>query len=56
MTFSKAWKWQQFDFGLTFTHFKLVTSNLLPNFLVALTHSFFNIMSSVKPVDQMLDV
>ena len=20
-TFSKAWKWQQFDFGLTFTHF-----------------------------------
>ena len=46
-TFSKAWKWHQFDFGLPFTHFYLVTSNLLPHFLIALTYSFFNIMSSV---------
>ena len=30
----------------------LVTSNLLPNFLIAATHSFFNIMSSVIALDQ----
>ena len=41
-----------FDCGLTFTHFYLVTSNLLPNFLIAVTHSVFNIMSSVIALNQ----
>ena len=40
---SLAMEW--FDCGLTFTHFYLVTSNLLPNFLIAVIHSVFNIMS-----------
>ena len=53
-TFSKAWKWHQFDFGLTFTHFYLVTSNLLPNFLIAVTHSVFHIMSSVIHLNQIV--
>ena len=51
-TFSKAWKWHWFDFGINFTHFYIVTSNLLPNFLMAVSHSFFNIMVSVIPQDQ----
>ena len=38
--------------GLTFTHLYLVTSNLLPNFIITVTHSFFNIMSSVIPLHQ----
>ena len=38
--------------GLTFTHLYLVTSNLLPNFLITVTHSFFNIMSSLIPLDK----
>ena len=38
--------------GLTFTHFCLVTGNLLPNFLTTVNHSFFNIMSSVIPLDK----
>ena len=42
--------------GLTFTHFCLVTGNLLPNFLTTVTHSFFNIMSSVIPLDKMEEV
>ena len=50
-TFSKAWQWHRFDFGINFTHFYIVTSNLLPNFLMALTHSFFNILLSVTPLD-----
>ena len=37
-----------FDCGLTFTHFYLVTSNLFK----AVTHSVFNIMSSVIPLNQ----
>ena len=37
---------------LTFTHFCLVNGNLLPNFLTTVTHSFFNIMSSVIPLDK----
>ena len=41
-----------FDCGLTFTHFYLVTSNLLPNFLIAVTHSVFNVMSSVITLNQ----
>ena len=41
-----------FDCGLTFSHFYLVTSNLLPNFLIAVTHSVFNIMSSVIALNQ----
>ena len=41
-----------FDGGLTFTHFYLVTSNLLPNFLIVVTHSVFNIMSSVIALNQ----
>ena len=36
----------------TFTHWCLVTGNLLPNFLTTVTHSFFNIMSSVIPLDK----
>ena len=42
--------------GLTFTHFCLVTGNLLPNFLTTVIHSFFNIMSSVIPLDKMGEV
>ena len=30
--------------GLTFSHFYRVTFNLLPNFLIAVTHSVFNII------------
>ena len=41
-----------FDCGLTFSHFYLLTSNLLPNFLISVTHSVFNIMSSMKALDQ----
>ena len=51
-TFSKAWQWHWFDFGNNFTHFYIVTSNLPPNFLKAVTHSFFNIMLSVILQDQ----
>ena len=51
-TISKAWQWYRFDFGINFTHFYIVTSNLLPNFLMAVSHSFFNIMVSVIPQDQ----
>ena len=51
-TFSKAWQWHWFDFGINFTHFYIVTSNLLQNFLMVLTHTFFNIMLSVIPQDQ----
>ena len=51
-TFSNAWQWHRFDVGFNFTHFYLVTSNLLPNFLMAVTHSFFNIMVSVIPLDK----
>ena len=40
--FLKHW----FEFGINFTHSYLVTSNLQPNFLMAVTHSFFNIMGS----------
>ena len=42
---SLAMEW--FDCGLSFTHFYLITSNLLPNFLVAVTHLIFNNTSSV---------
>ena len=45
-------EWYRFGCGLTFTHFCLVTGNLLPNFLTAVNHSFFNIMSSVIPLDK----
>ena len=41
-----------FDCGLTFSHFYLLTSNLLPNFLISVTHSVFNIMSSMKALNQ----
>ena len=41
-----------FDSGLTFSHFYLLTSNLLPNFLISVTHSVFNIMSSMKALNQ----
>ena len=41
-----------FDCGLTFTPFYLLTSNLLPDFLIAVTHSFFNIMASVLLFNQ----
>ena len=43
---SNAWIWYRFDCGLTFTHFYLVASSLLPNFLIIVTYSIFNIMSS----------
>ena len=43
-----------FGCGLTFTHFYLVTSNLLPDFLIAVTHSVFNIMSSEIPLNQIV--
>ena len=49
---TNAWLWYQFGCSLTFTHFYLVTSNLLPNFLITVTYSFFNIMSSVIPLHQ----
>ena len=45
-------EWYRFGCGLTFTHFYLVTTNLLPNFLITVTYSFFNIMSSVIPLHQ----
>ena len=51
-TFFKAWQWHCLNCGLTFTHFYLVTSDLLPNFLIAVTHSGFNIMSSVIALNQ----
>ena len=41
-----------FDCGLTFSHFYLLTSNFLPNFLIAVTHSVFNIKSSVIALNQ----
>ena len=53
-TSPKAWIWHQFDFGLTFSYFYLVTSNLLPNFLIAVSHSIFDIMSSVIPLNQIV--
>ena len=46
-TFSEAWKWHQFDSGLICTHYYLVTRHVLPNFLIAVSQSFFNILSSV---------
>ena len=46
--FYKAWQL----ISLIFTHFYLATSNLLPNFLMTVTHSFFKIMSSLIPWDQ----
>ena len=46
---SNAWKWYRFGCGLTFMHFYLAASNLLPNFLIIVTHSIFNIMSSGIP-------
>ena len=49
---SNAWKWQRFGCGLTFKHFYLVASNLLPKFLIIVTHSNFNIMSSVIPLNK----
>ena len=42
----------QFGFVPIFKHSYLVTNNLLPNFLMAVIHSFFNIMSSLIPWDQ----
>ena len=42
------------QFKFTFSHFYLVTSNLLPNFLIAVTHSIFNIMSSVIFLNQIV--
>ena len=45
-TFFKAWQWHCLNCGLTFTHFYLVTSDLLPNFLIAVTHSVFNNIKS----------
>ena len=41
-----------FDCGLTFLHFYLVTSNLMPNFLIAVRHSVFNVMSSLITLNQ----
>ena len=41
--YSLAMSW--FDCGLTFTHFYLVISNLLPNFFFTATHLVFNIMT-----------
>ena len=41
-----------FDCGLTFSHIYLLTSNFLPNFLIAVTHSVFKIMSSVIALNQ----
>ena len=49
---SNAWLWYQFGCSLTFTHLYLVISNLLPDFLITVTHSFFNIMSSVIPLNK----
>merc|ERR1712079_799440 len=49
---SNAWWWHQFGCGLAFTHFYLVTSDLLFNFLVAVAHSFFNILSGLTPLDK----
>ena len=49
---SNAWKWYQFGCGLTFSHFYIVAGNLLPNFLIIVTHSIFNIMSSVIPLNK----
>ena len=47
-----VWKWYWFGCGLTFTHFYLVASNLLPNFLIIITHSIFNIMLSGIPLNK----
>ena len=47
-----AWKWQWFGCGLTFKHFYLVASNMLPKFLIIVTHSNFNIMSSGIPLNK----
>ena len=52
-TFFKSWQWHQFNIGLTITLFCFVTCNFLPNFIIALTHSIFNIKSSVIPLDEM---
>merc|ERR1712155_183678 len=49
---SNAWEWYWCGCCLTFTHFCLVTGNLLPNFLTTVNHSFLNIMSSVIPLDE----
>ena len=52
MDHSIAWEWYRFGCSLTFTHLYLVISNLLPDFLITVTHSFFNIMSSVIPLNK----
>ena len=52
-TFLKCWKWHWFNIGLNITLFCFVSSNLLPNFVIALTHSIFNLKSSVIPLDKM---
>ena len=52
-TFLKSWKWQWFNIGLNITLFCFVSCNLLPDFVIALTHSIFNLKSSVIPLDKM---
>ena len=52
-TFSKSWEWHQFTIGLTITLFCFVNCNFLPNFVIALTHSIFNLKWSVIPLDEM---
>ena len=54
--FSEAWEWHWFDFAHTFTHFYLLTSNLLPNFLISVTHSFFNIILSVITLNKIVGI
>jgi len=49
---SGAWRWYQFGFGLAFTHFCLVSGSLLPNFLVIVAHSIFNMVSGGMPLDR----
>ena len=52
-TFLKSWKWHWFNIGLNITLFCFVSCNLLPDFVIALTHSIFNLKSSVIPLDKM---
>ena len=52
-TFLKSWKWHRFNIGLNIKLFCFVSCNLLPNFVIALTQSIFNLKSSVIPLDEM---
>ena len=52
-TFLKSWKWHRFNIGLNIKLFCFVSCNMLPNFVIALTQSIFNLKSSVIPLDEM---